>query len=380
MTVLMRGQIHVKRAYWVGLLLWSARRSQAKSALGVTLLEVIAATLMATIAVSAMLLGLVNFGQASRDERVLNRTQSEIEIALDFIGDELNEAVFVYNGQQLDTNLINGMPGIEANLGLDGNDNLEPVLVFWKSEPIPYEGTGPGIPTAATCAGFAVGTADRFTCDELRIERRSYTLVAYLLDTAQNATFQGQARIRRFELRKYADNGQARIDVMADRTPGYVDPQKESSTFESWPYDDNGNLVAVAGAITVNGNNAPVLVDFIDDPGNPDFGDPTDPANARLPICEGNDVGVGDPGLDDAFNQLYNNRYIRTPQDLNTSFFACVRTVNEELEEGNQDTVLYIRGNPDGRDGYRFNPNGATPLPSVQTQVVSRGTVDKFSN
>lgn len=364
----------MKRADWISFLLWSARCDRLKPTPGFTLLEVIVAALMSTIVVSATLLGLVNLGQASRDERVLNQSQSEIELALDFIGDELNEAVFIYNGNQLQTNSVNGMPGIEANLGIAGNNDLEPVLVFWKSESIPYEGSSLDIPTQADCDALPPGTQLSFTCNELIRERRSYTLVAYLLDTSNNATFEGEARIRRFELRKYTDPS-----TLA-RSDGYIDPRKESASFESWPYDDNGVLIPAVGTITVNGNTAPVLVDYIDDPTNADFGDPTDPMNAQLPVCEGNDVGVGNPGLDAAFDQLYNNRYIRTPQGANTSFFACVRTVNEELEQGNQDTILYIRGNPDGLEGYRYNPQGATPLPSVQTQVVSRGTIDKFSN
>lgn len=364
--------------------IWRYARRRSRRALGATLLEVLVATFMSVIVVSALLSGITSIGTATRDERVLAEAQNELEAAVSFITDELKEAVFIYNGGELVNISIDGTdrPGVEQILGLNGNNNREPVLVFWKSESIPYDGTGPDVPTEADCNGLS--GAARNECSELRVERRSYTLVAYILDKTPSTAFEGPARIRRYELRKYQNN-QNRIDVTADRTPGYVDPQKESPAFAIWPYDSDGNP---AGGAAVNLNiqspninaNAPVLVDYIDDFTNPDI------AAADLPICEGNDVTVGDAALDDAYNDLYNDRYIRTPQEAATtpagitSFFACVRLVNPFAEQGNQDTVVYLRGNPDGRDGYRFNPDGAAPLPSVTTQVVSRGTTNKFSN
>ncbi|MEO0947962.1 MAG: hypothetical protein AAFY11_07435 [Cyanobacteria bacterium J06641_5] len=361
-------------AYWLRILL-RLERQQHQSILGITLVEVIAATVMATLVVAATLSAIVNIAGASRDERVFTETQTDLESAVDFIVEELKEAVFIYNGDELDRINVLGagnQPGIREVLGLEGNADLVPILVFWKSE-------FSDAPTAATCAGFAGAQAAE--CLELREERRTFTFVAYLLDRNGSPLFPGQTRIRRFELEKYIN------PLTLNRTPNYVDPLKESPAFAIWPYDRDGNVADPVGGAALNldipgqinddpmiDTTTPVLVDFIDDFDNPDITD------ADLPICQGNDVAVGDADLDDIYNEQYNDRYIRTPADPTvTSFFACVRD-NLAIESGSQDTVLYLRGNPNGREGFRLNPNSPTPLPFVETQVVSRGTADKNFN
>ena len=357
------------RAYWIRLLARLERQRKNRGILGISLVEIIAATVMATLVVSATLSAMVNVGVSARDERILTQTQSDLEGAVDFIVEELKEAVFIYNGNELNSITINGVgtrPGIEAVLGLDTNDDREPVLVFWKSE---------FTDAPANCAGFSGAQAAE--CAELREERRSFTLVAYFIARSPNSVFPGPARIRRYELRKYIN------PLTLTRTPGYVDPQKESPAFAIWPYDNDGNIPDPVGGSTLSldiqnpgiNANTSVLVGSIDNFTNPNI------SEADLPICQGNDVAVGDPALDDIYNEQYNNRYIRTPTSPVTSFFACVRD-NLAIESGSQDTVLYVRGNPDGREGFVYDPNNPTPtpLPFVETQVVSRGTADKNFN
>ncbi len=364
------------KSYWVRLFLRYARQSHLNRPAGVTLLELLAAIIMSALVVSGLLAAVVNLGQSTRDERILAQTQSEIEAAATFISDELREAVNIYTADELATIQVGGtdLPGIESILGIADNlnDNLEPILVFWKSETIPYDGTGPDVPTADFCADGSLTTAQRNECIELRAERRSYTLVAYILDNRDSETFEGPARIRRYQLRKYSDPSSL------TREPGYVDPLKESRSFIAWPYDINGMSLQAMPIPSADVTGAPVLVDYIDDFTNPNIN------NANLPICMDADVAGGSPDFQ-AF-QDFGGDYIRTPDVAQsapvqiTSFFACVRDVNPFTEDGSQDTVFYIRGNPDGREGFRFNPQGPTPLPSVQVQTASFGTVDKIIN
>jgi len=360
-------------AYWLRLLL-HRKRQQHRGILGITLVEIIVATVTATIVVAATLSAIASIGSSARDERVLTETQRDIEGAMSYITEELKEAVFIYNGDELNNITIPGVgnqPGIEAILGLSANNDREPILVFWKS----VFSDAP-----ADCAALANTNVPMAECEELRAERRTFTLVAYFLARGTASNFDGPARIRRYELNKYMTVS----DLDLIRTPNYIDPLKESPSFAIWPYDGNGNIAQPVGGAALNldivgtdiNENTDVLVGSIDEFDNPNI------PSADLLICQGNDVAVGDPVLDDIYDEQYNDRYIRTPSDPTiTSFFACVRD-NLAIESGSQDTVLYLRGNPDGREGFAYDPNNppSTPLPFVETQVVSRGTANKNFN
>lgn len=72
--------------------------------------------------------------------------------------------------------------------------------------------------------------------------------------------------------------------------------------------------------------------------------------------------------------------YIRSPYDDpetttddNNSFFACVRDTNNELQSSfNQDTLLFLRGNAQGKPGIIDK----TPLTILQRGVISRSVID----
>ncbi len=369
---------------------------------GFTLIELLVSIVIGSLIVTAILGIMTDLIRASREEEVRIETQRDMQKALSFIENELKSAVYLYTGEDLATSNRGAPPLLDF---LDLNSDYKVILAFWKPEVIPYTPAGPAVPqTCTNVAGDALnGNLDAADasieeCEELLIERRTYTLVVYVQDTDPTSTWSGETVIRRFAMRKYDaeakfGGGDGFLTLTRTENPSnqdiYIDPAKEAKGFRLWPIAPDGttNLQAGIGKPKINGNTAPVLVDFVDDdnPASP-------PSN--LPTCLDEDDITSDNLLqvaeDDPSNGGNGNGvldvYIPTPlntgtgQPDSTSFFACVRQsfLQGDVSEGNQDVILYLRGNPTGRSGFEANPNSYKPLPTVQSRVVLRGVVDKL--
>ncbi|WP_161606834.1 PilW family protein [Fortiea contorta] len=335
---------------------------------GFTLIELLVALLIASLIISALLSLVVDLLQVDRREASRTETQREMQMALNYITSELREAVYVYDGNcfqktgQGNITTTSGVttvdpnycPGWENHLPIDSFTNQTPVLAFWKPETI-IDGN---IPDLSTCTGT---TAQE--CKDLRVKRRVYTLVVYLQSTDKSDNkWQGKSRITRYALSKYKN-----LPTELEQSAGYVDPSLEDGTsFQTWPRNSKGDNLqkgTTAQRLSDMALNAPdVLVDFVDDP---------DATDVKVPECD------------------TSKNYIRSPKTtINTttattsfnSFFACVRTVvptttSVIVPSGiNQDVVLYLRGNANGRPGV--SNDGFRPV--LQTQVLVRGVVNKI--
>jgi len=228
-------------------------------------------------------------------------------------------------------------------MDLPNSGNLEPILVFWKLEAAPYNSSD-SFPS--DCSAASVDVSEE-TCEELKISRRTYTLVAYLQDNDPTDTWKGKSVIYRYQLRKYFDTSSKPFNTL-EQKPEYIDPVKESS-FASWPYDDTGNLPNSGSyTLTLNrgnvgdGGKSDALVDFVDQYNNSDIAN----SNVACPTD-----------------------YKRTPLNpsLSNSFYACV-----EDASGQKTVTVHLRGNPDGRTAINFS-DSFTPLPTLESSVVLRG-------
>lgn len=301
---------------------WRRRLSRQKQTAGFTLIELLVVTIIAGLIVSSLLWLVVDLMRTNQREFARTDTQQQMKNALNYISEELRESVYVYTGAQLN-NKIGDLPSFGAD--------KTPILAFWKVEEVPYTESG-SLPDCTT-----VPTAKQQECNSLQVERRAYTLVVYLQSTANPSNiWDGQSRIERYELRKYSD-----VANLTQST-GYVDPRSES-TFQRWPQDTNGTDLQ-SGTPTTNASNPAVLVDFVDLSTNP-----------NAPNCDAD--------------------YQRTPTDATntTNFFACVRPADSGLGNQNQDVVLFLRGNAEGKPGVSAN----SFLPVLETRVISRGVLDK---
>lgn len=319
---------------------------------GFTLVELLAATVMSSIIISSLLYVMIDVSRSSASETARKDTLQDMRQSLEFITNDLKEAVYVYTGDQLaDRDIL-----ANENDGLldviDASEGLEPILVFWKLEDVPYtdDDSWPD-----DCSDDTVEETEA-NCNELRIAQRTYTLVAYLRDNQPTDTWQGESVIYRYRIRKYFNTDDKPFNTL-EQKPEYIDPLKESS-FPNWPYLDDGdedeidnNLPSEDYALNIerdsvsDGGFSGALVDFVDEASDEEMG------------C-----------LDG---------YARTPSDPSTSnsFYACVEEGENEdgntaIPAENATVIVHLRGNPNGRVSFNL---GDSNLPTLNSSVVLRG-------
>lgn len=330
---------------------WLLRQRRSS---GFTLTELLISIVMVAIILSVLLALVVELLQIDRREANLDRVQQDMQRAMDYMQDDLREAVYVYPDPQT----------IAAQLGADPQfpdaaDDI-PVLAFWRLDPLESEDDLP----VADCSAWTVGTDEYEECQVLRIRQAVYTLVLYVQRPNDgNANWLGQSRIIRYELSKYSN------PTNLTQRSGYrdpTDPNDPLAPFEAWRPD---------GA--PRGFSA-VLVDFVDSPtaelDRPPLSDAPEP-------CSAFNRDINGDGTDDAVYQVAPNNASTT---LNTSFFACVLDPDPDRDTGttaraNQDVYLFLRGNANtvaGTPGLASSSETSS-LPTLETQVMVRGVIDK---
>lgn len=290
---------------------------------GFTLLELLVAMIVSSIVVSGLLYLVVELLKTDRRETVLDQTQRDMQRALDYMSDDIREAVYIYSTPTTVTNSTTGLTDLPAG-GV-------PVLAFWRPDPI-----NTGIPT---CSTLGASTTTIFQqCEVLKIRQSAYSLVVYLQKPNDgNANWPGKSRIIRYKLDKYSN-----LTTLASTT-GYRDPAVDSN-FGGW----------TRSGLTTNGIST-VLVDFVD-------------YDATTPLT------------DPASCAFLGSSYLTVPSTastLNKSFFGCIRNPADESGNGNQDAYLFLKGNISGAGGGLSPVGRDSALPILQTRVLMRGVVDK---
>lgn len=311
---------------------------------GFTLIELLVGMIVAGFVVSGLLSLTVQLLETNQKESTQTETQQDMQLALNYISEDLREAVYVYSGECLSGRLDDSStktnneycPGIVNHIRQIPNNSV-PILAFWKLDLLPKS-------LLDDCRDNTAAAS--VPC----VAGRTYTLIVYFLRknySSDNPKWAGKARITRYELTQYKSDGNS--------IANYVNPDQSGVNFRIWPYRDNGTtLTSLQPALPTN-DPADTLVDFVDD-------------TAR----------VGDSDVSDAQNRCFNsdNSYKVTPNNTSTpfgedvrSFYACVR----EDAGFNQDVFVFLRGNASGRAGI----SNEAFLPTLQTQVLRRGIIDK---
>lgn len=321
-------------------------RLRSKSLQGFTLVELLVAVVVGGVISTVLGAILVDMLQNEAREAALNEVQQDLQSAMNFVTSDLTQATYVYDGDCLqgrgttgDTDFCPGLINHIPNFGT----GITPILAMWVLEPVPYDPTSQAIPTDCD----ALGT----DCISVQNARRAYTLVVYYLDTNPGGGWQGTARLRRYQLRKFSTLTVSSLG----QTLGYVDPTVAGQNqFQIWPYrvisGTFTNQQAQVPAADVN--ELPVVSDFID-------------ANwadlAVTPInCPPAVQGVA---------------YVRSPLATTSppnSFYACVLNRGSTV---NQSTFVYMRANPDGKPG--LNTASSSRRPTLSTTILNRGVVNK---
>lgn len=342
---------------------------QQKQNKGFTLTELLIAVFMSAIVISTLLTAMVQILQADRRENQRTQVQQQTQSALNYITQDLKQAVYVYDT----ADIAQYIPDLSAQ-------NATPVLVFWKNQTIKDERLNY---TVNDCDNTFSGNdseslSNLSRCKNLLFKRSQYVLVAYYQSTQDSDTWDGKSRILRYELPKFSQLSSGDLNTkITNISTGYVDPGEISNNFTAWPKDNNNQdlqALNAGGRPTATPGERPVLVDFIDSPNSADFKEKSKRLDCdTLPRIEDPD----NPGQ-------FIDRYVALPSDnssdnsLNNSFYVCVRTVadpnNQSLLGTKQNVAIYLRGNEEKKD----ESNSNDPFrPVVQTQITIGGIINK---
>ncbi len=366
---------------------------------GFTLIELLVSLLIASIFLMATAMIVIETMRLDREETGRTQVQAELTQAMEYIQQDLAEALYIYNDAEPPDNPQqppgDGIPDVIQRLWDPGwirqPDGAIPVIAFWKLEPIP-QGCYAGNPTLQQIregraalpteppAGFPRDQNGRNEDWETLLSRRGiYTLVVYYLrrnynnagNLADGSTtpWEGNARIDRFELKPFARQGN---NDCAGRSPFFVeDPDPFRDGFLAWPSEQaRARQIPIAGR--TDGPRLTTLVSniFSSREGSPQVA----PACPRgYAFGGGKPDGVTFSGLEDNQNDV--------------GFYVCVR--QSPGADQPQDVIINItatameRANP---GLFRRYIEDATSvdisevsryLLPLQTRVLARGVINR---
>ena len=201
-------------------------------AAGFTLIELLVAALIASFLVAVLLSFLVGVLDSDRKETAKSNAQEELQAAISYISDDLQEAIYIYGSESL-AGINSQLPHTDSGATDQCNTtNCTPILVFWKrfSYSPNSEAKYSATPAAAavkigcmpyltqTAAGCGAGT----TATAFGRDTYTYSLVAYYLKSDDptiagninsGSTWSKTARILRWEIKDgyvaYCSTGKA---------------------------------------------------------------------------------------------------------------------------------------------------------------------------
>ncbi|MBF2025234.1 MAG: prepilin-type N-terminal cleavage/methylation domain-containing protein [Oscillatoriales cyanobacterium C42_A2020_001] len=378
--------------------LWfNLRRSRTK---GFTLTELLVSIIIGALITFLLLALVVELTRNNQQDAARSQVQQDMQAAMDYMVQDLREAVFVYNGQCLEGN---GTPSTQAdsaticpgirnhiptNVGRDGAK--VPVLAFWRTKPLPQRIQDACNAGAASLADADLSTNPLVINEVPCVPGNMYALVVYALDTANpNNIWKGKARLLRYELSQYPDNP----NNIADKTVGFVNPLNDPTyTFQQWPYGKVNNTFGNR-QITLPTNPAFTVVDFVDTVGARDQNrNPITPSCEEFaPYTNGNPASGKTPQA--IANALSPTNAPSSPTDAGSprqndenlpmrGFYACVRNggLGDATGGGqNQDVLLTLVGDVTGQGGFSAQNDDRLQnrLSPLQTRVLIRGVIKK---
>ena len=105
------------------------RSGQAQTEKGMTLIELLIGTVMAFLIITPMLSFVVDMLNTDRREQVKANTEQDIQAAIDYIAQDLSQAIYIYDST--------GITAIKSNLPPSTSPEIgTPILVFWKRKQV----------------------------------------------------------------------------------------------------------------------------------------------------------------------------------------------------------------------------------------------------
>jgi hypothetical protein len=105
------------------------RSGQAQTEKGMTLVELLVGAIMAFLIITPMLGFVVDMLNTDRREQVKANTEQDVQAAVDFIAQDLNQAIYIYDKA--------GITAIKSDLPTPPSPEVgTPILVFWKRKQV----------------------------------------------------------------------------------------------------------------------------------------------------------------------------------------------------------------------------------------------------
>lgn len=328
---------------------------------GFTLIELLAAMILATLIITPLLGFMINILDTDRKEQAKINSEQEIQTALDYIAQDLQQAIYIYDAQ--------GVKAIKNEL--PSKTDRVPVLVFWKREFLEE-----AIPVRNSKIRRKLN--DSFV----------YSLVAYYLIKSDKKNNDGkwskQFRIARFELK----DGIIDPDNPGSQTnPRYLRNYEPSPGFALFKLNDprvTGTLEDKMNAwesknLPTNVD-MPMLVDYID-ASQDNLPEPVDCENVfnldNYPATKKADKkkSLKVPAFKDTYSY---STSVNLRKLGNGSFYACVNTDQVSAK-------IFLRGNAYARINDRdtdyeksikntaYSQARKSYFPTASVQVKGRG-------
>ncbi len=338
---------------------------------GFTLIELLVGMILAALVITPLLTFMTSVMNNERREQAKATSEQELQAALDYIAQDLEQAVYIYDADGLTKNnnsttpdssgIKNQIPPAAPATGCNNASACQPVLVFWKRENkknvVPFN-------TATSTASCPTSSPDDPSpCDDTFV----YSLVGYyLIKDDSDDTWSNTARIGRFQIQ----------DGVKGSTGSYIyttGNNARSSGFEVFNTTLKGNLkvkmnqwkrkegeVYTTGSLNTVTPQTPVLLDYIDH------------STAGVPqvSCPANTQAVPPYPTGPAVPASVDSSAV-TNTFKTYSFYACVdssRTVAQ----------VFLRGNALARikDGMTYSASNSNYFPQVSIQVQGRGFLE----
>ncbi|MBO1047267.1 MAG: prepilin-type N-terminal cleavage/methylation domain-containing protein [Dolichospermum sp. DEX182a] len=133
---------------------------------GFTLVELLVALAMSSIIITLLLEFMISVITTDSNEQIKINSEQEIQIALDYISRDLQEAIYIYDAA--------GINAIKSQLRYPNDDKKTPILVFWKREILDKNSAG----------------------------EDNSSLVVYYLDNSSSTIWSKAARISKWQIKK----------------------------------------------------------------------------------------------------------------------------------------------------------------------------------
>ncbi|MGD1715470.1 hormogonium polysaccharide secretion pseudopilin HpsC [Dapis sp. BLCC M172] len=326
----------------------SKSQKLSNSTSGFTMIELLVGTIIAFLIIVPMLTFVVDILNRDVREEAKTNGEQDIQAALDYIQQDLSQALYIYDQDGITTLLGNTPPPIPSDA------TSTPILVFWKRDVV--EKAIPAT-TATTYANCNNDSAD--PCNDTYV----MSLVAYYLVQDNNATWcepggtNCPARITRFEV-KDGVRDPNNFSVYICDTGGNCDSDTPSGRRQRDPgFNTNYDLSNPTLLTGVDGEDLPrrdTLVNYIDQ------------STANVPtVTEADcDNAVGSTGNTISTTNLINEATISGAASPTNSFYACVNA-EQNLAR------VYLRGNSLRRiqTDATYSQDRATYFPSGTVQV-----------